>query len=68
VPQAASAYADTRNMYAIHMLFRREFGLLSQPGDLGSFVREFGRPRPGRGPTHAAGLPGQRDNCGSALP
>jgi hemerythrin-like domain-containing protein len=28
VPQAASAYADTRNMYAIHMLFRREFGLL----------------------------------------
>lgn len=31
MPQAASAYADTRNMYAIHMLFRREFGLLPPP-------------------------------------
>jgi hemerythrin-like domain-containing protein len=37
--QTTSAYADTRNMYEIHILFRREFGLLPNlvqsvaPGD-----------------------------------
>jgi hemerythrin-like domain-containing protein len=37
--QATSAYADTSNMYAVHLVFRREFGLLPNlvqsvaPGD-----------------------------------